>query len=77
MGMADRCPDAMRLALARHDQLLREAIEQHNGFVFKTVGDAFCAAFPTAPDAMYAAFKQGRVRDCRRADVSCSVSVFT
>ena len=40
-------PEAMRLALARHDTLLRQAIEDNNGYVFKTVGDAFCAAFAT------------------------------
>jgi class 3 adenylate cyclase len=29
-------PDAMRLALARHDALVRAAIETNRGFVFKT-----------------------------------------
>src|SRR5438552_16444745 len=53
----ERCPDAMRLALIRHDELLREAIEKHHGYVFKTVGDAFCVAFPTAPDALNAALE--------------------
>src|SRR5215813_13877059 len=53
----ERCPEAMRLALARHDVLLREAIERHNGHVFKTIGDAFCAAFPTASDALNAALE--------------------
>ncbi len=48
-------PGAMQQALARHDELLRQAIENNNGYVFKTVGDAFCAAFPTAPDALNAA----------------------
>ena len=48
-------PDAMRPALARHDDLLRQSIEDNGGFVFKTVGDAFCAAFATAPDALRAA----------------------
>ncbi|HVF65181.1 MAG TPA: adenylate/guanylate cyclase domain-containing protein [Casimicrobiaceae bacterium] len=48
-------PDAMRIALARHDQLIGEAIESSNGFVFKTVGDAFCAAFAVASDAVRAA----------------------
>ena len=47
--------DAMRPALARHDGLLRDCIEQNGGFVFKTVGDAFCAAFPTANEALQAA----------------------
>jgi predicted ATPase/class 3 adenylate cyclase len=48
-------PDTMRLALARHDALLRAAIETNGGVVFKTMGDAFCAAFPTAPQALEAA----------------------
>src|SRR5438477_7786407 len=48
-------PRAMQVALARHDALLREAIESNGGYVFKTVGDAFCAAFPTAPEALQAA----------------------
>src|SRR5881394_1617955 len=48
-------PDTMRLALARHDALLRAAIETNGGVVFKTIGDAFCAAFPTAPQALEAA----------------------
>src|SRR5262245_19678081 len=47
--------EAMRAALARHDALLRGAIESHGGVVFKTWGDAFCAAFATAPDALAAA----------------------
>src|SRR5579871_3380539 len=48
-------PQAMRVALPRHDALLRETIEANRGIVFKTVGDAFCAAFATAPDALKAA----------------------
>jgi predicted ATPase/class 3 adenylate cyclase len=48
-------PDAMRLALARHDACLNAAITSNHGHVFKTVGDAFCAVFATAPDALDAA----------------------
>ncbi len=48
-------PDAMRVALARHDQLMREAIERHGGFVFKTIGDAFCAAFADPAEGVAAA----------------------
>src|SRR5262245_22428096 len=48
-------PDTMRVALTRHDALLRAAIETNGGTVFKTIGDAFCAAFPTAPQALEAA----------------------
>ena len=50
----DAAPDAMRVALARHDALVRAAIVDANGHVFKTVGDAFCAAFAMAPDALEA-----------------------
>src|SRR3712207_9066946 len=51
---------AMQAALARHDALLRQAIEGHGGVVFKTVGDAFYAAFNTAPDALSAALEAQR-----------------
>src|SRR5829696_5079534 len=50
----------MQAALARHDEILRSAIEEHAGYVFKTVGDAFCAAFPTAPNAVDAALSVER-----------------
>ncbi len=41
----DSQPELMRTALARHDAILREAIDVGGGLVFKTLGDAFCAAF--------------------------------
>jgi class 3 adenylate cyclase len=53
----DNAP-AMQAALTRHDELLRGAIEERGGYVFKTVGDAFCCAFLTAPDALEAAVKR-------------------
>jgi class 3 adenylate cyclase/DNA-binding CsgD family transcriptional regulator len=56
----ERYPDAMPAALARHDALLREALEAQGGYVFKTVGDAFCAAFATAPAALAAALTAQR-----------------
>ena len=48
-------PEAMRPALARHDAILHEAIEAHDGFVVKTTGDGFHAVFGTAHDAVDAA----------------------
>src|ERR687889_1684888 len=51
----------MQAALARHDELLRGAIEERGGYVFKSVGDAFCCAFPTAPDALEAALEAQRL----------------
>jgi predicted ATPase/class 3 adenylate cyclase len=53
-------PEAMQVALARHDAILRQAIETHGGQVFKTVGDAFCAVFPNAPDAISSALDAQR-----------------
>ena len=38
--------------VGRHLALLREAIEAHRGVLFKTVGDAVQAAFPTASGAL-------------------------
>jgi class 3 adenylate cyclase len=55
-----RYPEAMHTALARHDALLRAAIEMHGGYVFKTVGDALYAAFATAVDALNAALAAQR-----------------
>ena len=57
----ERHPEAMQAALARHDEILRGAIEQRGGYVFKTVGDAFCCAFPTATDALEAALDAQRL----------------
>jgi len=51
----ERDPEAMQAALARHDDILRQAIETHNGRVFKTMGDEFCAVFSSAPDGLSAA----------------------
>jgi len=48
-------PDAMKAAVRRHDALVRSSIERSGGVVFKTVGDAFCAAFGAVPDAAAAA----------------------
>src|SRR5215210_9101731 len=53
--MWEKSPQTMRSALARHEEILHSAIGAHRGYVFKTVGDAFCAAFPTAPEALEAA----------------------
>jgi predicted ATPase/class 3 adenylate cyclase len=47
-------PVQMQAALARHDALLRHTIGATNGYIFKTIGDAFCAAFATATDALTA-----------------------
>ena len=69
-------PKAMQPALARHDVLLRDTIEQSGGVVFKTVGDAFCAAFATAPDALGASLSAQRaLRVEAWVDVEASLRV--
>jgi predicted ATPase/class 3 adenylate cyclase len=52
--------DAMKAAVARHEQLMNGAIASRGGYVFKLVGDAFCAAFRSAPDAIGAAIDAQR-----------------
>jgi predicted ATPase/class 3 adenylate cyclase len=53
-------PDEMRGTLARHDELLRGAIESHDGRVVKKTGDGFHAAFARANDAIGAAIDAQR-----------------
>ena len=48
-------PNEMQTALARHDEIVRDLIESSNGYVFATAGDAFCAAFTLASDALFVA----------------------
>jgi class 3 adenylate cyclase len=45
---------AMQAAVRRHDAILRAAITEYGGHVFKTIGDAFCAAFARPQDAVAA-----------------------
>jgi predicted ATPase/class 3 adenylate cyclase len=49
-------PDVLR----RHDDAIRAAIEGHDGYVFKTGGDSFCAAFWRASDGVAAAIDAQR-----------------
>ena len=53
-------PQAMAGALARHDAIMRQAIAAEGGVVFKVIGDAFQAAFTTAPAACAAALAAQR-----------------
>jgi len=56
----EQLPDAMRGALARHDEILRDAVEKRGGVVVKTTGDGLHAAFATAQDAIAAAVEAQR-----------------
>jgi len=48
-------PQRMAQALARHDELLRTAVEAHRGRVIKTTGDGIYAGFADAADCIEAA----------------------
>jgi predicted ATPase/class 3 adenylate cyclase len=48
-------PESMPGALARHDEIVRGAVELHGGCVVKTTGDGFHAAFGAAQGAVDAA----------------------
>ncbi len=48
----ERNRDAMQDAVRRHDAIVRDAIVSRGGHVFKTIGDAFCAAFHRPENAM-------------------------
>src|SRR5262249_14441433 len=53
-------PGEMQAALARHDELLRDAIESHDGHVVKMTGDGAHAVFVSAHDAIAAAAEAQR-----------------
>ncbi|HEX5838800.1 MAG TPA: adenylate/guanylate cyclase domain-containing protein, partial [Anaerolineales bacterium] len=55
--LAQQYPEAMPDLLARHHGILHRSVEAHNGYVFQIVGDAFCAAFSSAVDAVSAAIE--------------------
>jgi class 3 adenylate cyclase len=42
----------MRAALAVHDEVLRQTIEAHGGYMFKHTGDGVCAAFSSPRSAV-------------------------
>jgi predicted ATPase/class 3 adenylate cyclase len=53
--LAQQYPNAMPSLLARHHEILYQSIQARNGYVFQIVGDAFCAAFSSAVEAVNAA----------------------
>ena len=51
----EKHPEAMQAVLAKHDAILREAIESNHGHIIKTTGDGVHAVFSTAIDAISSA----------------------
>jgi ATP/maltotriose-dependent transcriptional regulator MalT/class 3 adenylate cyclase len=50
-------PEAMKAALARHDALLRSAVESSNGRLVKTTGDGLMAVFTSGLEGVNASVK--------------------
>ena len=66
--LAQEHPDEMPALLARHHEILNRSIQSENGYVFQIIGDAFCAAFLTASEALKAALLAQRALVCEAWD---------
>nr|MDQ3006516.1 adenylate/guanylate cyclase domain-containing protein [Chloroflexota bacterium] len=56
----EKHPEVMQVALAKHDTILRETIESHNGHIIKTTGDGVHAVFRTVIEGVNAAITAQR-----------------
>ena len=61
-------PDAMKAAVERHDAILQSVIEAAGGIVFRRMGDAFCACFVLASQALEAVLAAQRALHLERWD---------
>jgi len=68
-------PEKMKAALARHHEILQEAISSNRGDIFQIVGDAFCAVFPTASSAISAALTAQRALHQEQWDTPSPIRV--
>jgi predicted ATPase/class 3 adenylate cyclase len=71
----EREPVQMRLALARHDAILRTAMAAHAGHAYKTIGDAFQSAFVLPMQAVAAALAAQRAVAAQSWETSTPVRV--
>ena len=56
----EQAGSAMAAALARHDEIVRAAIDRHGGWIFSVGGDGFGVAFARAADALASAIDAQR-----------------
>src|SRR5258706_6004146 len=59
--LSQQHPKSMPALLVRHYEILNQAIDAHNGYVFQIVGDSFAVAFHSASDALHAALNAQRM----------------
>jgi len=63
-------------AIKAHDRLLGSIFEEFGGYVFKTIGDAFCVSFADPKDAVLAALRTQQALQHSEADgISRSVRI--
>ena len=55
--LAQEFHENLQNILLKHHSILNDAVANNNGFVFKTIGDAFCCAFQNAEDAVKASIE--------------------
>jgi predicted ATPase/class 3 adenylate cyclase len=53
--LAQDYPETWESLRERHNRILRQAMEAQNAYIFRIIGDAFCAAFETVGEALRAA----------------------
>lgn len=58
--LAQKYPGLYQESMERHHKILEDAINVNRGFIFEIVGDAFCAAFSSANDAIKASVSAQR-----------------
>ena len=71
----ESAPEKMRVALQHHHAILQEATSSNSGEVFQTIGDAFCAVFATASNALSAAVSAQRALYQASWDLPFSIRV--
>jgi predicted ATPase/class 3 adenylate cyclase len=59
--LAQQYPDEMPVLLARHHEILRQAIQEQNGYVFQNEGDSLAVAFHSPMEALNAALVAQRL----------------
>jgi predicted ATPase/class 3 adenylate cyclase len=69
----EKQPEAMKAALARHDAILRKAIESSHGQVVKSTGDGVLAVFQTALEAVWATIEAQQAFQAPLAELRIAV----
>lgn len=59
--LAQQYPNDMPALLARHHEILRQAVQAQNGYIFQNEGDSLAIAFHSAVDALNAAVDAQRL----------------